>query len=150
MDDAPIFAVSWRRGSDGHDMREVRAAPVEGSYIRGRWQRWEARVSHDSLIDGGRFEDESNDFLRFYIGSLDTNPAFDPSRVAYVDDVVLRPDNSVFSLTAYDAAGRPTHRTDTHHLTITQEYGFAGQPTVTRDERGRVFGQGGFNKAGEN
>jgi YD repeat-containing protein len=150
MDDEPIFSVSWRRGFDSADIREVRAAPVGGSYQRGKWQRWEALISHDSLVAGGMFADESGDFLRFYIGSLDLDTTFSPIRVIYVDDIVLRPDNSVFSLAAYNERGQPTHSTDTHHRTITHEYGFAGQRTVTRDERGRVFGQSGFNKPGEN
>jgi YD repeat-containing protein len=149
MDDAPIFSVSRRHG-DNSQQNEFRAAPVEGSYVRGKWQRWEARIPHADLVANGMFADSANDYLRFFVASIDTNPAFDPSRVIHVDDIVLRPDDAMFSLTAYDRGGRPTQRTDANHLTITQEYGFAGQPTVTRDERGRILGQSGLNKPGEN
>src|SRR5690606_10064873 len=115
------------------------AAPVGGAYVRGKWQRWEIRIPHDSLVAGGRFIDGSNDYLRIFVGPGD--PASNPARVIYVDDIVFRPDNSVFSTTAYNHRGQPTHVTDTHHRTITREYGLAGQPTVTRDERGRIFSQ---------
>ncbi len=148
MDAPPLFSVSWRRGSDNAIMRVRLAAPVDGAYARGKWQRWEIRIPHDSLVADGRFLEGSNDFLRVFIGPGD--PSANPSRVIYVDDIVLRPDNSLFSLTAYDRRGLPVHLTDTHHRTLTREYGMAGQSTAIRDEHGRIFSQSGLNKPGEN
>jgi YD repeat-containing protein len=146
-DDAPIFSVS-RRHANNNEQNEVRGAPVDGSYVRGKWQRWEARLSHADLTANGMFADGSGDYLRFFFGNGSTGS--NSSRVMYVDDIVLRPDNSTFSLTAYNERGQVTHTTSPDHRTTTTEYGQAGQPIGTRDERGRVFGQGGFNKVGEN
>jgi hypothetical protein len=102
------------------------------------------------LIADDMFEEESGDYLRIFIGTHGGGSLGNPARVIYVDDIVLRPDNSLFSLGARNERGQATQVTDTHHQVRTHEYGFAGQPAGIRDERGRVFGQQGFNRPGEN
>jgi hypothetical protein len=149
MNDAPVFAVSRRR-ANGDQQDYVLASPVGGAYQSGKWQRWEAVLSHQDLIADDMFEEESGDYLRIFIGTHGGGSLGNPARVIYVDDIVLRPDNSLFSLGARNERGQATQVTDTHHQVRTHEYGFAGQPAGIRDERGRVFGQQGFNRPGEN
>jgi YD repeat-containing protein len=146
-DRSPIFSVSRRR-ADNSELPEVRGAPVGGAYVKGRWQRWEARLTHAELVANGLFADGAGDYLRFFFGNDSTGAG--ESQVMYVDDIVLRPDNTEFSLSAYNSRGQVIHTTDSHHRVLTTEYGEAGQPIATRDERGRIFSQGGYNKVGEN
>jgi hypothetical protein len=141
----PVFRVE-RRTAAGILVDAFDGSPVGGPKADRRWQRWEVRLTAAQLAAGGLF-DGNADFLRIWAGT--GAPAGDPARILYVDDIVLRPDRSDFALSTYNFQGKPTTKTDSHHLVNTFEYDFRGIVTATRDNRQRLLGQSARHELGE-
>lgn len=147
---APTLALQKRYPNGtplGGEGESFLGSPVGEVFQPRKWQRWEKVITHAELIANSYFDTRA-DWLRVFIGT--GAPSASPEKVIYVDDVVCRPRNSTFSLTAYDMRRQPTQTTNTHHLTISTEYGQKGTASAHRDERGRIINLMGYNKLGEN
>lgn len=114
----------------------------------GIWQRWEVNLTYAQLTANGLFQSSANDYLQISAG---TGPATgDPSRVAFVDDIVCIPDNASFTLTGYDVMGLPVSVIDSHHRMKFLERDTKGALAGFRDDKYRMIRQTGFNWMGEN
>jgi hypothetical protein len=142
----PVMAII-RKNQAGSLLDTIFGNVLGGIIKRRQWQRWEAKLTNAQLISGGLFNGNA-DTLLIRIG---TGPvAGQASRIVYVDDIVCRPNNTAFSLTAYDYRGYPSSFIDTHYLPRYFEQDFMGRALVTREERFRTYGQAAEHRLGEN
>lgn len=116
--------------------------PVQGGVIaQNRWQRWERIITAGELKREGLFSLQG-DYLN--IGFETASGTF------YLDDIVVRPYDSRFSLTTYNEKGQPSSRTDTFHKVSRMVYGYKNNLVGIRDEKDRLFSASALHQMGEN
>ena len=121
--------------------------PVGQTFTTNKWQRYEKKLTVSQLKGSQNLFGalNSGDYLLITFGTGATT-----GRTVDVDDIVCRPANSVFSLTAFDKWHRPIHATGNDHLTRSIEYDIFGNATGMRDDKFRIYSEQSAHAVGEN
>jgi hypothetical protein len=144
----PIVMVELRRGSTDDLANatiikkwETRVPVKDEAKKPGIWQRYEV-VTAD--LEAELTGDRSGYFLRVWAGKPDVS-----QYELHVDDFVIYPEYSTFSLSHFDALSQVSAQTNSLHQTISFERDAFGQTIATRDEKGKIYSQGISHMLGE-
>lgn len=117
---------------DGEALNSITGYLTETPLIRStEWKYVEA------VVDLGKLRNDNPQSLNFDVRISCYIVNEDESNKFYVDDVMFRPYNSVFSYQTYHPVfGTVTSSTDEHNLTVYTEYDDFGRPVWSRDFKG--------------